>query len=82
MGRAIAANLEAAGHEVRAWNRSGGAIDGVTMVSDPAGPPFRRAMGVQGKGTASSRANLRLSCLRLMVTPAFMVKLGDRGGGS
>jgi len=23
----------AAGHEVHAWNRSGGAIDGVTMVS-------------------------------------------------
>lgn len=36
MGGAIARNLAAAGHEVRAWNRSGGAVDGVTMVSDPA----------------------------------------------
>jgi 3-hydroxyisobutyrate dehydrogenase-like beta-hydroxyacid dehydrogenase len=36
MGGAIARNLAAAGHEVRAWNRSGGTVDGVTMVSDPA----------------------------------------------
>ncbi len=32
MGSAMARNLVAAGHEVQAWNRSGGAIDGVTMV--------------------------------------------------
>ncbi|UAK25356.1 NAD(P)-dependent oxidoreductase [Sphingomonas nostoxanthinifaciens] len=36
MGSAMAKNLAAAGHEVKAWNRSGGAIDGVTMVSSPA----------------------------------------------
>lgn len=32
MGRAMARNLAASGHEVWAWNRSGGSIDGVTMV--------------------------------------------------
>ena len=32
----MARNLVAAGHEVRAWNRSGGATEGVTMVSSPA----------------------------------------------
>ncbi len=36
MGRAMANNLAAAGHEVRAWNRSGGGVDGVTMVGSPA----------------------------------------------
>ncbi|MBV9249411.1 MAG: NAD(P)-binding domain-containing protein, partial [Acetobacteraceae bacterium] len=36
MGSAIARNLAAAGHTVRAWNRSGGSVDGVTMVRDPA----------------------------------------------
>ena len=36
MGSAMARNLVAAGHEVRAWNRSGGAIEGVTMVGLPA----------------------------------------------
>ncbi|HVJ34092.1 MAG TPA: NAD(P)-dependent oxidoreductase [Terriglobia bacterium] len=35
MGRAIATNLVVAGHEVLAWNRSGGSLDGVTMVTDP-----------------------------------------------
>ncbi len=36
MGRPIAANLAVAGHEVLGWNRSGGAVDGVTTVGDPA----------------------------------------------
>jgi len=36
MGSAMAKNLAAAGHHVRAWNRSGGAVEGVTMVGDPA----------------------------------------------
>lgn len=35
MGSAMARNLAAAGHRVRAWNRSGGAIEGVTFVGDP-----------------------------------------------
>lgn len=35
MGRAMAKNLAAAGHRMKAWNRSGAAIDGVTMVGDP-----------------------------------------------
>ncbi|MEP9355825.1 NAD(P)-dependent oxidoreductase [Xanthobacter sp. KR7-65] len=36
MGRAMARNLALAGHEVRAWNRSGGAVEGVSMVATPA----------------------------------------------
>ena len=36
MGRAMARNLAAAGHRVRAWNRSGGEVEGVTMVDTPA----------------------------------------------
>jgi 3-hydroxyisobutyrate dehydrogenase-like beta-hydroxyacid dehydrogenase len=36
MGSAMAKNLAAAGHTVRAWNRSGGSVDGVTTVSTPA----------------------------------------------
>lgn len=36
MGSAMAKNPAAAGHEVRAWNRSGGAIPGVTMVDTAA----------------------------------------------
>jgi len=32
----MAKNLAAAGHTVRAWNRSGGSVDGVTTVSTPA----------------------------------------------
>lgn len=36
MGSAMARNLVAAGHEVRAWNRSGGTIEGVTMLGSPA----------------------------------------------
>lgn len=36
MGSSMARNLAAAGHDVRAWNRSGGDIEGVTMVGDPA----------------------------------------------
>lgn len=39
MGRAMAKNLAAARHDVRAWNRSGGTIEGVTMVSS-AGEAF------------------------------------------
>ncbi len=35
MGRAMARTLAAGGHEVRAWNRSGGAVEGVTMVGSP-----------------------------------------------
>lgn len=35
MGKAMARNLAAAGHVVKAWNRSGGSVDGVTMVADP-----------------------------------------------
>ncbi|MDE1179966.1 NAD(P)-dependent oxidoreductase [Paraburkholderia sp.] len=35
MGRAMATNLAQAGHRVNAWNRSGGAVDGVTMVASP-----------------------------------------------
>ncbi|MFC7554347.1 NAD(P)-dependent oxidoreductase [Pseudoroseomonas wenyumeiae] len=35
MGRAMAKNLVAAGHHVTAWNRSGGEVDGVTMVKSP-----------------------------------------------
>jgi 3-hydroxyisobutyrate dehydrogenase-like beta-hydroxyacid dehydrogenase len=36
MGQAMARNLVRAGHTVTAWNRSGGSIDGVTMVTSPA----------------------------------------------
>jgi 3-hydroxyisobutyrate dehydrogenase-like beta-hydroxyacid dehydrogenase len=36
MGSAMAKNLAAVGHDVRAWNRSGGAIRGVTMVDTAA----------------------------------------------
>lgn len=36
MGREIARNLAAAGHAVRAWNRSGGNVAGVRMVETPA----------------------------------------------
>ncbi len=35
MGSAMARNLAAAGHTVKAWNRSGGAVPGVTMVDTP-----------------------------------------------
>jgi 3-hydroxyisobutyrate dehydrogenase-like beta-hydroxyacid dehydrogenase len=35
MGQAMARNLVRAGHSVKAWNRSGGAIEGVTMVASP-----------------------------------------------
>lgn len=35
MGSAMARNLAAAGHKVTAWNRSGGMLDGVTMVETP-----------------------------------------------
>jgi 3-hydroxyisobutyrate dehydrogenase-like beta-hydroxyacid dehydrogenase len=35
MGRGMARNLAQAGHEVKAWNRSGGSVDGVTMVASP-----------------------------------------------
>jgi 3-hydroxyisobutyrate dehydrogenase-like beta-hydroxyacid dehydrogenase len=35
MGRAMARNLARAGHEVKAWNRSGGSVEGVTMVASP-----------------------------------------------
>ncbi|WP_246794893.1 NAD(P)-dependent oxidoreductase [Burkholderia perseverans] len=37
MGRAMARNLARAGHEVTAWNRSGGEVEGVTRVATPAG---------------------------------------------
>jgi 3-hydroxyisobutyrate dehydrogenase-like beta-hydroxyacid dehydrogenase len=36
MGREIARNLAAAGHTVKAWNRSGGCVEGVQMVDAPA----------------------------------------------
>ncbi|BCQ29144.1 NAD(P)-dependent oxidoreductase (plasmid) [Caballeronia sp. NK8] len=36
MGRAMARNLADAGHHVKAWNRSGGSVAGVTMVASPA----------------------------------------------
>jgi len=36
MGSAMARNLAAAGHRVRAWNRSGGSVEGVEMVATPA----------------------------------------------
>jgi 3-hydroxyisobutyrate dehydrogenase-like beta-hydroxyacid dehydrogenase len=36
MGKAMARNLAAAGHDVRAWNRSGGSVEGVHMVGTPA----------------------------------------------
>lgn len=35
MGREIARNLAAAGHVVKAWNRSGGEVAGVRMVETP-----------------------------------------------
>jgi 3-hydroxyisobutyrate dehydrogenase-like beta-hydroxyacid dehydrogenase len=35
MGSAMASNLAAAGHRVKAWNRSGGTIKGVAMVGSP-----------------------------------------------
>jgi 3-hydroxyisobutyrate dehydrogenase-like beta-hydroxyacid dehydrogenase len=35
MGRAMARNLARAGHDVKAWNRSGGSVEGVTMVASP-----------------------------------------------
>nr|WP_258196212.1 MULTISPECIES: NAD(P)-binding domain-containing protein [unclassified Paraburkholderia] len=31
----MARNLARAGHEVKAWNRSGGSVEGVTMVASP-----------------------------------------------
>lgn len=37
MGSAIARNLAAGGHEVIAWNRSGGEVEGVRMVGSPEG---------------------------------------------
>jgi 3-hydroxyisobutyrate dehydrogenase-like beta-hydroxyacid dehydrogenase len=36
MGSAMALNLAKAGHRVRAWNRSGGEVEGVEMVATPA----------------------------------------------
>jgi 3-hydroxyisobutyrate dehydrogenase-like beta-hydroxyacid dehydrogenase len=36
MGKGMAKNLAAAGHNVKAWNRSGGQVEGVTMVGAPA----------------------------------------------
>lgn len=36
MGREIARNLAAAGHQVKAWNRSGASVAGVQMVQTPA----------------------------------------------
>jgi NAD(P)-dependent dehydrogenase (short-subunit alcohol dehydrogenase family) len=35
MGRAMARNLARAGHDVKAWYRSGGSVEGVTMVASP-----------------------------------------------
>jgi 3-hydroxyisobutyrate dehydrogenase-like beta-hydroxyacid dehydrogenase len=35
MGQAMARNLVKAGHTVKAWNRSGGSVEGVTMVASP-----------------------------------------------
>ncbi len=35
MGRAMAKNLAAGGHRVKAWNRSGGEVEGVAMVGSP-----------------------------------------------
>jgi 3-hydroxyisobutyrate dehydrogenase-like beta-hydroxyacid dehydrogenase len=35
MGCAMARNLARAGHDVKAWNRSGGSVEGVTMVASP-----------------------------------------------
>ena len=35
MGTAMAKNLAAAGHQVRAWNRSGGSVEGVGILADP-----------------------------------------------
>ncbi len=35
MGSAMARNLAAAGHRVKAWNRSGGSVEGVAMVGSP-----------------------------------------------
>ncbi|WP_427183379.1 NAD(P)-dependent oxidoreductase [Bordetella bronchialis] len=35
MGRAMAANLVKAGHDVKCWNRSGGEVAGVAMVASP-----------------------------------------------
>jgi 3-hydroxyisobutyrate dehydrogenase-like beta-hydroxyacid dehydrogenase len=36
MGREIARNLAQAGHVVKAWNRSGGRVEGVSIVATPA----------------------------------------------
>ncbi|WP_414449306.1 NAD(P)-dependent oxidoreductase [Burkholderia sp. 22PA0099] len=36
MGRAMARNLAAAGHDVRAWSRSGASVEGVTRAASPA----------------------------------------------
>lgn len=36
MGRAMARNLASAGNDVRAWNRSGGQVEGVSIVGSPA----------------------------------------------
>jgi len=36
MGSAMAKNLAAVGHRVRAWNRSGGVVEGVAMLDAPA----------------------------------------------
>ncbi len=35
MGQAIAKNLAAAGHAVKAWSRSGGEVAGVNVVDTP-----------------------------------------------
>lgn len=36
MGRAMARNLAAAGHDVQAWSRSGASVEGVTAAASPA----------------------------------------------
>ncbi|WP_414445255.1 NAD(P)-dependent oxidoreductase [Burkholderia sp. 22PA0106] len=36
MGRAMARNLAAAGHDVQAWSRSGASVEGVTRAASPA----------------------------------------------
>ncbi len=55
MGRAMAKNLAARGHDVRAWNRSGGALEGVTVVGSPLRKSDTKARPVQPRVQASVR---------------------------
>ena len=60
MGRAMARNLAAAGHDVKAWNRSGGYVEGVTMVASPVAmvPAFTSIRSCQRRARSERVATL------------------------